>query len=524
MIASWRGVAVLAAIAVALAVLAATGGAPAPVDRAIAPGVDVAQLDRVAWSRPGAHDVVVTRGHDGAWTWNGAPVAAGAIDGVLTALRGGRWQRRADAATAGAVDVTLTAGALTLGVAQPLAGTDQVWVVAGDRAELVDAWLAHALAPPPLALRVARPVAAAVAGSIELAGDRGVRAVDVASRRLTDGVATLRLAPAVTAALDHALDGLAIVALPAAPLAAAGDGLRVTVQVAKRADRWAQLAGPCPGRADLVAMRASSGDGCVEAAAAAALTDVYDRLAASLAGAVDVAAIATLVDRRVAADAATVTMSDGVAIAVDARRAATGDTDPDALRALAGALASTCDVAAIPAAPPRASFVVTDDAGVTTHAEIRGDVVVRSGEPVGLRPPPAALALLLQRGELLATRRLWVDEPYDITRIDVDGASYKRGAVIGEWDTAPARFATVTALAAAAARPRPIASPELPADAAFSHAHHVEYRIEPPNGAGETRAFDVALAPDGQCAVRSGDRRRFVDRALCDAAAAAAIH
>jgi hypothetical protein len=534
--ASLRGLAILAAIAVALAVIALRGGAREVEDRALAPGVDVAAIDRLTWARPGEPDVVAVRDR-GAWTWAGAPASPDAIDGVLTALRAGRWQRRGDAAVAGAVAATLTIGpsGLALAVAQPLAGTDQTWLVAGDRALLVDAWIARALAPPPRALRVARPIAGATVGTIELAGDRGTRAIDLATGRLGDGVATLRLAPAPLDELGRAVDELEIVALPAAAPgdAAAGSGVRVTVRAPGHADRWAQLGAACAGHPELVAIRAGTGDGCVVAAAAARVADVYARLAVPLSRAPgDLAAIAAIADHRIVAAPTTVQLPDGTRIAVDTSRASAADrataanpaiandTDPAAVRALVDAVTAPCEVVAIPDAQVRGELAVTERDGDEVHAELRGDVVVRAGEPVGLRPAAPALAVIESPGGLFASRTLWVDEPLSITTLSIDNETLWRGAVVGEWSSPPARFAAITRLAEVVASPRAVASLAVPPASVFdAHPHVINYGSRSPVGPERTRKLVVFTAPDGQCATRSDGHARYVERELCDAVA-----
>ena len=121
---TWRGLAVLGALAVIALALALFDRPVAPEDRAIVPGLDPATiqyLDGPGFSLGILQTKVV-------WLEPVGDADPDAIDRLMTALRGGRWHRRAAAHQAGALRGTLVMRtahdqhAIALG--QPLAGTD----------------------------------------------------------------------------------------------------------------------------------------------------------------------------------------------------------------------------------------------------------------------------------------------------------------------------------------------------------------------------------------------------------------
>src|SRR5205085_7519754 len=117
--------------------------------------------------------------------------------------------RRAEVAAAGTVHAQLAAKIGTtsrvIGIGAPLEGTEQQWLVVGDRALLVDRWVARALDPDPLALRVRRPVEDAAQAkyvSVELVGQGGV-AIEGTPKRETVPITLLPRAELI-AALERA--------------------------------------------------------------------------------------------------------------------------------------------------------------------------------------------------------------------------------------------------------------------------------------------------------------------------------
>jgi hypothetical protein len=153
MIASRAGLAVLAAIAIVLAALVAFEPHRAPQDRALAPGLDVAQLRELQWD----HVKLVRDDHGWAWVAPPGRAEPATIDAVLAALRGARWHRRAPREAAGKLGAILAAGGRTFEIGGHLEGADQTWIAREGDAVLVDDWVVRALAPDPLALRVRHP-------------------------------------------------------------------------------------------------------------------------------------------------------------------------------------------------------------------------------------------------------------------------------------------------------------------------------------------------------------------------------
>ncbi len=524
MTASLRGIAVLAAVAVLMLVAALTGGREEAVDRALLPGVDIGSIRQLAWSRGKGADVVATRGSDG-WSVDEAPADADTIDAVLTALRGGRWQRRADVDAAGEVVSQLRVADVTIGIAQPLPGTDQQWVVAGDHALLVDAWVARALDPPPLALHVRKPFADVRTGwTLDLDG----YAIDLGTRLAIPLVGSsadaerLRLAPAVIDRIVRALEDLEVDRFdrPRPPgrqhtFEARPPGCATGGSCA----RSVTLGGDCPTAPGRVISNGWNGVGCVDRAAVAELDAAIQALDAAR----DPTTIATVIDRRPAADAQTVQLDGGATIDLRKTLIAGQPADPEAVGALFAALAAPCDVVPLPVVPARATLTVTDRGNHVTQLEVRGDVGVRTGEPVGLKPSPDALSALLGPSQLFRDRQLWLEEPTAIATLSIDGETLHRGAVVGEWDTQPARFAAIDLLAAAVASPRALPTPDVPPQDGLTNSHRVAFTTAPPAGAPAHHDLTVALARDGRCVAHT-DVARYVERALCDAVAAVISH
>jgi hypothetical protein len=512
-IASWRSLVALAALAVVMAVFAATGGAPAlETDRAIA-HVDVAGIVRLTWSRPGSADVVVTRAASG-WLVDGSLADRDTVDGVLTALRAGRWQRERsnDRASMPVASLHINDGDVVIGIAAPVADVDQRWIVEGDRALLVDGWVAAALAPEPLQLHLRHPLAGLGAGWTVAFGSADATRLDLATRAVTTAGATWRLDPARVDDLEHALAGIELLDLTSGPVAGS-DVLDVVARRGGAAERRLAIVGDCPGHADRDAVTGSTGKGCITKAAADPVFGALEAL--------QLAAIDTTVDRRPDADAATIQLADGTVVdRTHPSRLGSGAADPDAVAALFAALAAPAEVVATPTAPVRATLVATDATQAITRLEVRGDAIVRAGEPVALRPTATALAALLAPSSALRDRQLWVEEPTAITTLTLDGETLHRGAVVGEWDTAPARFAAIDLLAAAVAEPRALATADLPPDVAPAAMHHVAFTTAPPVGAAVHRELAVAVGGDGRCIART-DIARYVERSLCDAVVAA---
>ena len=490
MIGSWRGLAVLAMLAALALALALVDRPGAPADPALVSGLDpqaIQTLDGPGFS-------LAVQAGKASWRAPAGDADPAAIDRMMTALRGARWHRRAAVDRAGELRGTLAIGTAhdhhTIGLGQPLAGTDQVWlVIDGDDARLVDGWVAAALFPTPLALRVRHPLDGALRGGLAISSTAAsgeiVELFAISGTTLStlpDHV--LRLAPEALARLAAALDGLEIVALPPGtppPAPATALGLRTGAMAVTEA-------GPCSDERVLIAT--SAGAGCVTRAA----WDAVVAAIAPLRGPPE-----AIVDRAPAAGAKRVVLVDGTAVDLVKIGAA---FDPDRVAELAAALAA-------PAALASGTAKVTGalDVDGTTLQLFADGAVARAGEPVRLRPGPGAIDILRRPGEAFRDPRLWREEPTTIATITIDGKAFARGAVIGEWQGAGAP-AALEALATALAAPVALG----PAPRFVAPAHRVELEIRRPDG--ETARHALALT--GDCHGMVDARSVILPPALCE--------
>lgn len=498
MIASWRGLAVAAAIAVVLAITVAAdlGGRRSAVDRALVPGFDPDRVTELVWARAGHPAVSVVRTADG-WRTRApvdAPADPGAISNVLAALRGARWHRRGDRAPVGAtLTVVAGAGRRVLGIAAPIGGTELTWIVDGDRGLLVDNWVARALDPDPLALRIRTPlgdVRRARTIVVEGGATGGPRAgrldlrIEGTPRRLVRPI-ELVLAADVAAELERALGDLAIVGLPAGP--AHSHDLSISIAgMESRAGGGVisvELGGSCPGAPALVALSGTQGDGCVEPATVAAIEHAIARLQQPP---------GAIVERHpVPFEPMRIVLADGVALDTSPPRVDGAPAEPARVVELLAALAAPAEVVALPAKPPRQRLVIADHADTAITLDLFADqVVARHGEPVALRLAPGAWQLLLRPSRELRDATLWLEEPTTITTVRIDGVTYQRGAVIGAWTRRPAGAAdtpTLDALVATLSEPRAIGWLDPP----VSIMHRVTLQITPPAGPATEHALGL---------------------------------
>jgi hypothetical protein len=498
LLAAWA----IAALLVIAAVASSLGGEGAA-DRALVPGFRSEDVTALAWEgSEGGGQLRIARDPASrtGWAWEAPRGAADprAIDEVLSALRGGRWHRRAaeDAAgrTSVALIVTRGAASFMVQVCAELEGTDQRWLVMDHRAYLVDGWVARALAPGSLALRIRRPLAA-IAGAQAIAltpgGGGGLVTVTGAPRRLVSP-APLLLDPLVVSALEQALSELEVIELPRAPVGpATPDGASII------ADRVSVLdAGACPGAPGRHAIDGTAGPGCVEDAA-------WEKVRRAIAAFAQPPA--QLVERRPAPlEPAAIVLADGAHLDLTGRpRVGDRDADYAAVAELLAALSSPAEPAALPAstaggtAPkPAASLTVTDRGGTSLTLDLYPpSLVARRGEPIALRLGEGAFRLLARSSAELRDPTPWREEPTTISALELDGTTYTRGAVIGEWTrTGPGRDDPATveklaaALAAPVARPQPSAAPL---------RHTITLHIRPIGGAPAKHVLQLgdAIAP-----------------------------
>lgn len=552
MTASWRGLIVLAAIAAALviAVVIDLGRSPV-VDRAVVPGFDGDRVSELIWERTGQPALRVVRAsadaaatgaasqgsgpagpatagsqgsgpadrartaRHGAAGWivhaggtAPAPADPDAVAEVLAALRGARWHRSgAPSRVRATLAVVSSSGRRTIGIGEPLPGTDQHWLVAGDRGVVVDPWVVRALDRDPLSLRIARPLAevrAAPSFAINDSPGRAPLRLAGRPRRLIEPI-QLAVAPDLVDELERALAEITIVRLPDATgrrpdvtdrLPDGAAGLAITAELAGGSVR-AVIGGSCPGAPELIALSATTGDGCIEAAAGQAVRRAADRLRQPPAALAERRPVPLVPERVVLADGATVTTSpprlDGAA------------GDPARIAELVAALTAPAEVVAPPGRPAARQLVASDRAGATVTLDVFADrVVARPGEPVALRLAPEAWQVVTRPSRTLRELVLWVEEPTTITELAIDGVRYRRGQVIGAWTRSPAgpvNLAAVEALVEALAAPRAHGFAE-----PFPPAHRVTIAVTPPVGRPSEHSLELGAPRATGCPARvAGD-------------------
>lgn len=518
MIASWRGLAVAAAIAVALAVIvgvdvARTQGVGA-IDRALVPGFDPARATELIWEGLGQPAIRAVR--DGErWELRvpgAVPADTGAIGDVLAALRGARWHRQGEAPPPHAT-LTVVAGGErhVLGLAAPIAGTEQSWIVDDGRGVVVDRWVARALDRDRLALQIRRPfadvgAARSITVSVGSAYDDGYGLLEVKGtpRRLVHPSALL-LDPGVAAALDRALRDITVVRITDGPVP--GRGLSISVEYGGAASRVLELGGPCAAASNLVAVLGSTGQGCIERAARDAVRAALGRLGQPP---------AEIVERRpVPFEPVHVVLPDGVGLDTSPPRIGDAAADVTRVAELLAALAAPAEVVRLPAAPPIAHLTATDRTGAKIALDLFADrVLARHGEPVALRPAPGAWNLLVRPSRELRELTLWVEEPTTIIALVIDGVRYQRGQVIGAWDrrpAGPADAARVEALVAQLAAPRAIGF----ADGPLAAAHRVTIEVTPPVGAPTRHVLELGAPRASGCPARTGGDTILLPAAIC---------
>ncbi len=540
MIASWRGLAVAAAIAAVLAVIVIIdtlrAGGPVAVDHALLPGFDPVRATELIWERAGQPAIRAVRAGE-RWELRapGAiPADGGAIGDVLAALRGAHWHRRGDA-TPPHTTLTVIAGGErhVLGIAAPIAGTEQSWIVCDGQGEVVDGWVARALDRDRLSLQVRRPLAdAAGARTIAVTGTVPVSlatrpgaaggAGDVAGGGRVDlrieGVPRrqvrpepLLLAPELAAALERALRDVVIIRIRIADGPLPGRGLAIEVAGPGPAVT-VELGGACPGAPALVAVSGTAGDGCVEQAAA-------DAVKAAVA-ALDRPPGAIVERRPVPFEPARVVLPDGGVLATSPPRVGDAAADDTRVAELLGALAAPAEVVPRPTAPPIAHLTATDRAGAAIALDLFADrVLARPGEPVALRTAPGLWNLLIRPSRELRDLTLWVEEPTMITAVVVDGVRYQRGPVIGAWDRQPAGpvdAARVEALIAQLATPRAIGLAAGP----LAAAHRVTLEVTPPVGAPIRHALELGAPRGSGCPAHTGSDTVVLPAVICSELAA----
>jgi hypothetical protein len=501
MIATTRGLAVLAAIAVALLVLSFARSRPSgPIDRSVLPGFDAAKAGQLEFTRNG-HTVTIVRDGD-QWRWSSPPGVAdpATIDAVVTALRGGHWHRRARIEQAGPRRAAVTVDGTTLSIHNELPGTGQTWIVRGDDALLVDSWIASALMPEPLMLRTRHPLACASTVTAALPNSK----VRIAAGRLIEP-RELWLDERWLQLLADACSRVELVAF---------DGKRdsrVGVHVAARGA--VREVGSC-GR-DRVLVDTDSGEGCIEAAALRAVADVLRDPQPD--------------PRPLPIDPAKLTLQDGSILDVTAKRLAAldagkrvadVDADPERVRELISALMTRGTVKPRPSARPTATITAVDRAGTEVVLEVFDRAIARHGEPVAIEIAADAWKIITRPSAALKDPVRWREDAANLTALTLDNITYKRGAVLGEWTREPAGKLDPTLVDALVESLATLRAPTAPPPAAV--AHRLRITITPPAGAPITHAIELAAPTHDGCAARVDNAPVLLPLPLCTAAIALA--
>ena len=515
MIATRRGLLVLIAVAALLAILVvreARRGVPEVIDRAIVPGLDPDRVTELTWDRSPLPEVKVTR-TDGAWSWassgGSAKADASVVRDVLAALRAARWHRRAEVSAAGTVRAQLSATVGTtkrvIGIGAPLEGTEQQWIVVGDHALLVDRWVARALEPDPLALRLRRPLEnASRAASIMLEGPTVSVRIDGRPRKVTFPAGVLPR-PELLAALDRALEGIEIVRLSRTPPESI---FALTVY----ADVNVRFLEPCPDDPALVWVSSDIGDGCVARAAFDALMAAVIALSQP---------VTEIIERRPAPfEPATITLVDGATLALERSPTVDGKpADPAAVAELLAVLSAPAELGPVVDRAAKVQIKLRLADGGFVGIEPLGDGLARrASEPIALKLTPAAYAVLTRGAKDLADRSVWTEEPTTVMAIQIDGITYARGAVIGEWTRTPPGAvdgARVEALATALASLQH--SPEV---ASFTKAHDVTLVVAGAAGTPVRHELAVGARVQGGCTAQAGAATVRLPAPVCESVTA----
>jgi hypothetical protein len=567
MIASWRGLAIAAALAVVLTlvVVADLVRTPGAVDRALLPGFDPDRVTELIWERAGQPALRVVRAGN-AWEARGAaspgaeaaappgvevaaspgaeasapvPADPSTVCDVLAALRGARVHRRGEPPPVHATLTVVAGGARhVLGIGEPIVGTEQAWLAADGRGVVVDRWAARALDRDRLALRIKAPLAdIRRAQTITLAGELGGPVeLHLAGhpRQLVVGEKVL-LAADLADELERALGDVTIVRLPAGPVTAHGLSITTTGPDATagrlaRGDRAVAhltFGGSCPGAPELVAISGTAGDGCVERAAVGAIEHAISRLQQPPAAIVE--------SRPVPFEPARIVLADATVLDTIALRAGDHPAEPARVAEFLAALAAPAEVAPLPAGPAADHLTVTGREGAAITLDLYAEhVLARHGEPVALRPAPGAFRLLVRPSRELRDVALWLEEPTSISAVQIDGILYQRGAVIGDWtrraagaadaggtkpaDGRPADAKALEALVGLLAAPRALGF----VDDAVPAAHRVTLTITPPVGAPTEHVLVLGAPRPAGCPARLEHETILLPAVVCTQVAALA--
>jgi hypothetical protein len=478
-IATRRGLIVLVVLAVILGalVLLVQPRGRSNVDRSLLPRFDDSNVKELTYTCP--NDGAETAVRDGnGWKLQNAVADAATIDATMSALRAARWHRSGSVTLAGQTHCTLKIDDATIAIGSPLAGTDQTWIVRGSRAYLVDAWVAHALAPGRLALHVRRPLAEAK--------------VDPHSHGIW-------IEPAVIQEVRGVLEALELVAIDGKPGAGGAKAF------------GAEQIGTCDsGR---VWIKSPSGQGCVEAAAWKAVIDADAKLAGPPEAIADRRPVPITPAKLILPDRHEITLTGKPMLDTVV------DVDADRVRELLTALAAPGELVPVPEAAHTDAFLAVGADGTQIQLYIYGNGTLnRRGEPIAIKTPDTAIIARSSPAYRDPTR--WREDPTTITSIKIDGVTYERGAVLGEWTRKPAGkidSAIVDALAQTLAVVR---APENAGKGKTTNGRSIKITFTPPAGEPSTHTLQVTSPTRDGCRGRADNHEVTLPPELCTAVAA----
>jgi len=508
-IASVRGIVILAVVGALLLLAVVFDHERAALDRAVVPGFDPAKVRALTWAVPATKQQVAVVRRGAGWMIDDVPVEGRVVDDLLGSLRAARWHRRAHERGLRAhrtLAIEMVGGSHVIELGEGLEGGEQTWIrVDGGDPLLVDGWLAALLDPDPLAFRDRAPLANAANATAINVDEASGRAVELHGPpwRSRDGLIT----PALGDQLAATLGALRIVALADPHASPALATVAIDVAGAPRV----RVGGPCAAPDQTAIFVGELPPGCL---ATAAWTDALAAITSVSRPAADT------IDRRPAGFAIDrIELPGGVLhvahVQVDLGTV-THHADPDRVADLLRALAEPGEPVAIPASAPAFALTLVPVRGEPVVLDLFADAVHRRGERLALRVAPASRAVLARpAAELLDTER-WAEEPSTITTLVLDGVTYRRGAVLGEWTREPVAAFDPALVEAVASTVAKVHAPV--AGAATPVAHHLAVTFAPPVGTPLTHTIE--LGP--QCTGKIDGEGTRLPLALCTTVAALA--
>ncbi len=505
MIRDLRAIAGLAVIGIALLIALLRAPSPPPATRVVLPAFDPGSVRTLAWGE------MLTLHLDGKWKGpTSLPVDQRYVADLLSSLRSARWHRK-DAASHHAFARTLAIGGtkpIVLELGERLAGADQVWlrVDHGSDADLVDGWLAKLVDPEPIDPYERFPFE--TAGSEPAIALAGLH-LQLRPWRDANGLVN----PTLGEALVTALERVKLVALGRAAPAPASE--------LELGSRRVLVGGACLGT-ELVAVQLEGTIACIDPAAWQQVTAAVTDLSRSVDATLDTRPAGFAIDH-IDRGAGILSLAKRPTITV---AGVTLPADPDLVTELLRALAEPSQPVAVPEGAPQLTLVITPVEGPPVVLDVFASAVHRRGEPRGITISSAQHDAIARPFALLRDPERWSEEASTITELALDGITYRRGAVLGEWTREPSgapsdRFdpALVEILATAAAKLDAPASP-----GKVSPVHQLRIHFAPPVGAAVTRELTIGRvsSPGGSCAGLVASEAVSLPAELCAAVGAVA--